>query len=236
MTMSIGFRQSGGVLVVAASLLGSACGGRHHLADYDFAGRSIAVVRLAPPAPELYTGGREITSDNAIVAVIEAGSAVAVELESRRARSRLDSAAVTVDIASRLADGTLDRASRYLGTRPIESEDDADFLLEVDVERFGIDASGSGAASLFVEGEAILIDGRTGDEIWSEEVSAWDRLTPSVGGAGGTATGTIVTAAALTRITVEEFARILEQLADYAADVVTDELREDLRDVRDERR
>ena len=33
--------------------------------------------------------------------------------------------------------------------------------------------------------------------------------------------------------TVEDYEQVLEQLADYAADVMTQELREDLRDVRD---
>ena len=235
MTMSIRFRRAATRFLLVAPVLLSACGGRHHLADYDFAGRTLAVVRLSPPSPELYTGNRGVSSDNAIVAVIEAGSAVAVGIEGRRARSRLDSAAVRVDIADLLADLTADRAARYLGARSVEDEDGADYLLEVDVERFGIDASGN-AANLFVEGEAILIDARSGEEIWSEEVSAWDRLTPSFSGTGGTATGTIITAATLGSITVDEFARVLQQLADYAADVVTDELREDLRDVRNDRR
>ncbi|HUF12578.1 MAG TPA: hypothetical protein VMN78_05745 [Longimicrobiales bacterium] len=236
MTMSNGFTTRGWFLVAAAGLLTTACGGGHRLADYDFRGRTIAVVHYAPASPELYTGGRGVSSDNAIIAVLEAGSAVAVELESRRARARLDSAAMYVDVAERMADRTLDRATRYLGTRPVETEDEADYLLEVDVEKYGIDASGGGAATLFVEGEAILLDARSGREIWSREVSAWDRLTPSVTGPGSGATETILTAAALTRITVAEFQRVLEQLADYAADVMTDELREDLRDAREERR
>jgi hypothetical protein len=105
--------------------------------------------------------------------------------------------------------------------------------MEIDVQRFGINASGGSSATLFVEGEAVLLDGRTGREIWNQEVEAWDQLTPSISGAGAAGAGGILTAAALTRITVAEYERILEQLADYAADVMTDELREDLRDARD---
>jgi hypothetical protein len=127
------------------------------------------------------------------------------------------------------------RASRYLGARSVEDERAADFLLEIDVMRFGIDASGGGAATLFVEGEAILIDAASGREIWSREVSAWDQITPSVGGIESVAAaGGILTAAALTRITVAEYERVLQQLGDYTADVMTEELRDDLRDVRDD--
>jgi hypothetical protein len=222
-------------IVLTAALALGACGGRHHLGDYDYAGRSIAVVRLAPPSPEIWTGDHSISSDNAIIAVIEAGSAVAVELESRRARARLDSAASNVDMGRIMADRALARAARYLGARPVGDDDAADFLLEIDVEQFGIDASGGGAATLYVEGEAILLDAASGREIWNQEVSAWDQLTPSVGGVeGASAAGGVLTAAALTRITVADFERVLEQLAGYAADVMTDELREDLRDARDD--
>ena len=230
MTMSNGIRSSA---LAAAVLALGACSG-HHLEDYDFRSRTLAVVPLTPPSPELYTGSHDISSDNALIAVLEAGSAVAVELESRRARARLDSASHNVDIADRIAERATDRAGRYLGTRRMDDPNAADFLLEIDIEWFGIDASG-GDATLFVEGEAILLDARSGREIWSEEVRAWDQLTPRIGGPyeGVPAAGTILTAAALTRITVEEYEGILEQLADYAADVMTDELREDLRDARD---
>ena len=45
--------------------------------------------------------------------MIEAGSAVAVSLEGRRARARLDSAATTVDLEQRIAAQALARATRY---------------------------------------------------------------------------------------------------------------------------
>ncbi|HEX6589154.1 MAG TPA: hypothetical protein VF039_09030 [Longimicrobiales bacterium] len=216
------------------ALVTTACGGRHHLGEYDFRGRTLAVVPMPAPSPELYTGGADISSENPLIAVIEAGSAVAVGIEGRRARVRLDSAANNVDVEERIAGQAQIRASRYLGARAVEDESAADFLLEIDVQRFGIDASG-GEATLFVEGEAILIDSGSGREIWSREVSAWDQLTPTISGVqGATAAGGILTAAALTRITVEEYEDVLVQLADYTADVMTEELREDLRDVRDD--
>ena len=210
-----------------------ACGG-HHLADYDFRGRTIAVVPLGAPSPEIWTGDHTIDSENPLIAVIEAGSAVAVHLEGRRARARLDSAATRVDMEQRMAEQALERSARYLGTRRIDDPNAADYVLEIDVVRFGINASGGNAATLFVEGEAVLLDGRTGREIWNQEVNAWDQLTPTISGPGSTAAGGVLTAAALGNITVADYERILQQLAEYTADVMTDELREDLRDVRDD--
>lgn len=215
------------VVVTAA-----ACGPRHHLEDYAFAGRSIAVVPISAAGPQLYTTRPSISTDNSVLAAIEAGSAIAVRLEAGRARTRLDSAAARVDVPGRMADRALDRAARYLRTTPVPSEAEADYVLEIDLLRYGIDASTSSAASLFVLGEAILLDGRTGREIWSREVSAWEALTTTTGIDGAAAADGIMSAALLSTITVDEFADILDRLASYAADVMTAELREDLRDAR----
>src|SRR3979411_673265 len=42
-----------GVCSIAATQV--ACGGGHHLAEYPFSSRTLAVVYIAPPAPELLT-------------------------------------------------------------------------------------------------------------------------------------------------------------------------------------
>ena len=49
-----------------------------------------------------------------------------------------------VDLGEMMADRILERGSRYLGTRPVESEAEADYLLELGVRDYGIDARRSG--------------------------------------------------------------------------------------------
>src|SRR5438045_9331504 len=69
------------------------CGGGHHLAEYPFSTRTLAVVYIAPPAPELLTSYYDLTnSQNPLEAVVRAGADVAREKEGRRANARLDSA------------------------------------------------------------------------------------------------------------------------------------------------
>lgn len=217
---------------VALTLTVAGCGG-HHLAEYDFTDRTLAVVYFNAPAPELWTGGVDVDvdRDNPLEAVMSAGGRVVREVEARRARARLDSAAVRVDLAERMAERTLERASRYLGTRPVESEAEADYLLEVDLRRMGLDA-GQRAAYLFVVGEAVLLDNRTGREIWNQEVDAHDRLTPGMFGSPDLL-GNVVTAGALSTVTVDEFERFLGGLTDFTADRIARELRADLRGARD---
>ena len=212
----------------------SACGRKHYLAQYSFEQRSLAVVFLAPPSPELLTGIYNLypTSTDPIRTVTRIGGGVAKEIEARRASVRLDSAVRHVDIPTLLAQRTLDRVSRYLGTRPVTSSNDADYILELNMRRFGIDARASTATYLYTRAEAVLIDRRTGREIWSVDVHAYDRLTPWVHGTRDIPSS-IITAATTSTISVADLEEALDQLVTSSSNAITNELRDKLRDVRD---
>lgn len=217
------------VAVVAMAAVVHGCSS-HHLDEYDFVDRTLAVVYFTAPAPVLHTGGYDVEGEHPLEVVVSAGGRVAREVEARRAQARLDSAAARVDLTGRMAERTLERASRYLGTRPVDDEAEADYLLEVDIRRMGLDAARR-AAYLFVTGEVVLLDARTGREIWDADVSGSDRLTPSLWGSPEVLED-IVTAGALSGVSVDEFERFLTGLTDYVADRVGRELRSDLRGVR----
>jgi hypothetical protein len=217
-----------GLAILIPALAG--CSG-HHLDEYNFVDQSLAVVYFTAPAPRLWTGGVDVEGDNPLEVVVSAGGRVAREVEARRAQARLDSAAMRVDLAGRMADRTLERASRYLGTRPVQEESQADYLLEVDIRRLGLDAGRHGAY-LVVVGEAVLLDGRTGREIWDADVRGNERLSPGVWGSSDVL-GDVVTAGALSGVSVSEFEDILAALTDFVADRIGRELRGDLRSVRD---
>jgi hypothetical protein len=210
----------------------SACGGGHHLAEYPFSSRTLAVVYVAPPSPELLTSYYDLrNSQNPIEAVVRAGADVAREREGRRANARLDSASSRIDIPGVLAQRTLQRASRYLGTRPTTDENQADYLMEVRMERFGINAKADEAAYLFTYAEAVLLDRRTGREIWNVNVHGRDRLTPYVE-SSSRIPGSVITASTLGSVSVADFQGALNQLMDYSSTLITNELRAALRDVR----
>ena len=219
-----------GVVLLAAL---PACGGQqHHLAEYDFAEHTLGLIYIAPPSPVLYTGSYGIRrDDDALTAVVRAGAGAAKEVGARRANTRLDSASARINVADLLAKRTIERASRYLGMRPVSSGETADFTLEVQMRNIGIDASGSGAAYLFTNAEAVLLERRTGREIWSSKVHATDRLTPSVRGADQVP-GAIITAGTLSTVSVEDFQGALDQLATLSAASISDQLRRGLRDAR----
>jgi hypothetical protein len=231
--MSKSPRRSGiQTLAVASAVVLAACGGGHHLSEYPFSSRTLAVVYIAPPAPVLLTSYYDLTnSKNAIEAVVRAGADVAREREGRRAHARLDSATARIDIPGVLAKRTLERASRYLGTRPITDEQQADYLMEVRMERFGINAKADAAAYLFTYAEAVLLDRRTGREIWNINVHGRDRITPYVQ-SSSPIPGSVIAASTLGSVSVADFQGALNQLMDLSSNVITNELRSALRDVR----
>src|SRR5258705_1674395 len=113
----LGLRTLAGAVTVVPASIG-ACGGGHHLAEYPFSSRTLAVVYIAPPAPVLLTSYYDLrSSQNAVEAVVRAGADAVKEREGRRASARLDSATARIDIPAGLAQRTLTRASRDLGAR-----------------------------------------------------------------------------------------------------------------------
>jgi hypothetical protein len=219
--------------LLMATLFASACGGRHHLEQYNFSNKTIALVFIEPPTPELLHGWFNVRpSQSAVQTVIRAGASVAKEIEARKATTRFDSAMHRVNFRVQLAERTLERASRYLGTRPVSSPDSADFVLEVQMKSFGIDARSNNATYLYTRAEAVLLDRRTGREIWNEDVRGRDQLTPWVYG-GGVVPSAGISAITLSTVSVSDFQGALEQLVSYTSNLISNELREKLRDVRD---
>jgi ABC-type uncharacterized transport system auxiliary subunit len=225
-------RRTRAVTLAAVALAGlPGCGGHHHLAEYSFTDRSLALVYITPPAPSLLTGRTEAsTSGNPVAAVLRVGGSVAREVEGRRARVRLDSATARANVADVLAQRTVERAGRYLGLRPVASRESADFLLEVQMRSFGIDASRESAAYLYSNAEAVLLERRTGREIWSIRVNAHDRLTPFID--SNTGAGSVITAGSLGTVSVADFQQALDQLVTLSSNRIADELRDALRDSR----
>ena len=216
-----------------ALVLASACGGHHHLEQYNFSNRTIALVFIDPPSPELLHGWFNVRpSENAVQTVFRAGASVAKEIEARKAIARFDSASRQVDFRDQLARRTLERTSRYLGTRAVSTADSADFVLEVQMRSFGLDARSNNATYLFTRAEAVLLDRRTGREIWHEAVRGSDAMTPWVYG-GGRIPSAGISAITLSTVTVADFREGLEQLTTYTSNLITNELRRNLRSVRD---
>jgi hypothetical protein len=219
--------------VAVVVVVGPGCRGTGRLAEYDFRDRTLAIAWVDAPEARVLTGPYFLEHpENPVHLLISAGAAIAKEVEASKARQRLDSATALVDLQGRMGERTLERAARYLRARPIEAADQADFILEVRLRRWGIDAKEwSAAAHFFVDAEVHILDGKTGREVWDTHVRSRDPIAPSIFGPGHVVR-TVVTAAALANQSVDEIARAMERLADYSSDHITEHLRDALDRVR----
>ena len=219
------------MLIAGLGLALGACAS-NRLHEFDYRDRTLAVVSAIPRRPEILTGPLfPSRSGDPVRDILRTGASVAREIEARAVRERLDSAAARVDVGYILEDALLERAARYLGARPAEGDEAGEYLLDLVVVEYGIDAEDWDATAYFyIEADAVLLEAASGTEIWSAEIGADDPIGPEIW--GGRAVRNAVTAGVLADLSTEEIVVALESLAAYSARVITDRLRDDLRDAR----
>ncbi len=213
------------LLGLGAALLLSGCASAGHLGEYDFRDRALAVVSTHPPQPRVViVDAPEVEERSWWRALIRVGTEVVRDAQADRAGEKMARAAEAVDVSALMADGVLERAATLLRARAVSSVQDADFEMEVRVTEYGIRAdSWDSAAGFFIKAEVLLLDGETGRRIWGEEVDAWDPINPNRWGLGGSL-GNLLTARALSDLSVSEIEGALEALGAYSAMEVAEKL------------
>lgn len=231
MTAWCAARHAALLLVVAGA---AGCSSLNHLDRFDFRDRTVVVVSDAPAQPDVLTGPHFLMwmSGNPVRDFVRAGARVIREVEAQALRERLVEASSQVDVAAAMEDQVLERGARYLGARPGDEEEEADFVLEVIVVEYGIDAeSWDAAAHFYIEADATVIHAESGEEVWHREIGAREAIGPHIFG-NRWGVRDAVTAIMLADLSVEEIVVALESLADFSAYQISDRLREDLREAR----
>jgi len=223
-----GRRHPAGLVPVLCIVLvsGSGCASAGKLAEYDFRDRTVGVVSLGTPRPEILTDAvLDVNFSNPLQAALRIGADVVKEVEASRARTRLDDAAVEADVPGRMMGRVLKGITGELRAEPVENARTADFEVEVVIRRYGIDAdTWTGPAHFFIESEVVLREAATGRRIWKGKVTEREAITPVVVGAAGASwqeqavVNDMITAAGLAALSPEAMVRMLEGLADFSAD------------------
>lgn len=224
-----------GVLLI--TVLATACVSAGRLGEFDFRDRSVGVATTTPPRPQVFTSDFLTPgSEGWFNELLRIGTGIAKEIEADEAREKLQEAVNSVDVAGLMADRVLEVGARLLRARPVESVRDADFELEILIEDYGIEAdSWDSQANFFVKSDVFLYDVLSGDLIWETGVEESDPINPGSWG-GSEAMGNVITARALGSLSVEDMELALGSLAVYAADRMTERLREALQKAREDRR
>jgi hypothetical protein len=210
------------------ALSGSGCASAGKLAEYDFRDRTVGVVALGSPRPEILTDAElDLSFANPLQAALRIGADVVKEVGAVRARGRLDEAALEADVPGRMMDRVLQGVAGELRATPVEDARRAEFELEVVVKRYGIDAEAwLGPAHFFIESEVILREAATGRRIWKGKVTEREAISPVLFGTPGLGwqeqaiANDVITAAGLASLSPEAMVRMLEALADFSADRV----------------
>lgn len=236
-------RSKGSVAKIMLALQGSlvlagvsGCASAGALGEYDFRNRTVAVVELNSPRPEILTNEElEVDLRSPLQAALRIGADLVKEVEASRARSRLNSAAATADVGGRMMDRVLSGVAAELRAVPVEDVRGADFEVEVRIRRYGIDADAwLGPAHFFVESEVVLRDGATGRRIWKgkvkerEPLGAVRRWHVAPAGVAALPVNDVITATALANLSEEEMKGMLEALSDFAADRMLERFRKGL--------
>ncbi len=224
--------------LLLASLLVTGCRSTNHLQQHDFDGTRMAVVAAIPPHPTVFSDlffDARVNPDDPLGSVFRAGTAIAKQGQVRAAQARMDSALMHVDIAERIAEDALLGGARYLGYRPENDLDRADYILDLRVENYGLVADSWDAVVHFeVDAELVLVDHHTRQVIWKKHLRSTEPLSAAPLGLG-TTFGNVFTASALADLSVEEMVEALEHLSDYTADRFVAVLRHDFYESRSAR-
>jgi hypothetical protein len=218
--------------VAAAAMVLVSCATVNRLDTVRLDGARLAAVLAPPPPPSLDTWYHlGFDPHNPVGTVLRIGSNIVLAAEADKAADRMRDALDTVDVPEVVFEESTARCARALGADRVKQVRDADLLLDLEIERYGINAPSWGAAvSLELSVTARLYD-RSRRLVWRRQVSVSQRASPDVFGLPSPAE-TIFTAAMLARLTTEEMARGFEHLAHSTARFVGDRLERDLQRAR----
>ena len=214
--------------LMAVIVFATGCGGANSLNKVDFEARTVAVVVEIPETPNFTDALLSNNSWNSYGLnhrLLFDGSFLKKD-KRKPARALFDSALAYVDVTERIVSRVLIQTASHLGCRPIADAAAADYILHIDVRRYGFQADRYTLTSFYLEAELQLIDHRTGKRIWKKKVRETERaaevlvdLIPQL--------GKVFLVEDLAQLSVEEMVLVLETTADFTATRLTAALRHD---------
>ena len=219
------------ILVLFGSILIltlSTCCSMNKLQGYRFREHTVSALLAHPRPPEIFTDDwTNVDFSNPVEAVIGIGTGIAKEVEVAKTRAKLESAMEMVDIPEIVRTETLERGAQYLHYLSIEDTENSDYLFDIIIRRYGIDAKSWTASVYFKMNIKItLLDNRKGKEVWRRCFHEKVPVSREVFGLPDAA-GNVITAISLSQLTAEQIAIGLENLALHTSDRMIHKLQRD---------
>ena len=214
--------------LIAVIVFATGCGGANPLNKIDFEARTVAVVANVPGAPYFTDAllGNTFWNSYGLNHRLLFDWSFLKKDKRKLARARFDSALAYVDVTERIVSRVLIQTASHLGCRPIADAAAADYVLHIDLRRYGFQANRYMLTSFYLEAELQLIDHRTGKRIWKKKMLESERaaavlvnLIPQL--------GKVFLVEDHARLSVEEMVLVLETTTDFTAAHLTAALRRD---------
>ena len=204
------------------------CCSMNKLQGYEFREHTVSALLAHPRPPEIFTDSwTDIDFSNPVEAIIGIGTGIAKEVEVVKTRAKMDSAMGMVDIPEIVRIETLERGAQYLHYLSIEDTDDSDYLFDIVMRHYGIDAKSWTASVYFKMNVKItLLDNRKGTEVWRRCFDERFPISREVFGLPDAA-GNIITTVSLSQLTAAQIAQGLENLAVHTSDRIIHKLQRD---------
>jgi hypothetical protein len=214
--------------IMILSLTLSMCCSMNNLRGYEFRDHTAAALLDFPPPPQIFTDDwTNVDWSNPVEAIFDIGTGIAKEVEVSKARKKLAKAMDKVDIPEIIRIETLDRGSEYLHYRPIGDTRDANYLFDIELRNYGIEAQSWTAGVYFkIDVKVTLLDNNSGKEIWRRCFDERYPVSREVFGLPDQAND-IITAIALADLTSKQIASGMENLAHHTSDQIIHKLRSD---------
>jgi len=216
-------------VLAAASLLLVSCSTVNKLDRYRVEDEELMATMRVPPPPTMDIDTSVwVDSNNPIGTALKIGTTIFKASEAEQARGIMLQALSSVDVPAIVLEETSQACAAALRARLVERGQKAEYLLDLDIHQYGIQApSWGGEVSLHLSLTPSLYHERDGKIVWRRKYVTVDvPASPQMFGGGGIA-GDIVTAAVLSTLTVEQLETGFRRLALESARAVIDLLERD---------
>ena len=215
--------------VLTLAVLATGCASRNVLAEYQFRGRTLGARMRTPPEPRVMADiSLRVDSRDPVGTVFRLGTGIAKAAQVAAAQERMEKALQAVDLPGEVRRTALEECAYVLAADPVGRASEADYLLDLEIREYGIEAKSWNSQALFtMELSVELRDAVDGGLIWRAHLSERSPIAPSLFSVGG-AVGNMVTAVSLSELSEEDIGRGLMKLAARVATRSADLLERDL--------
>jgi hypothetical protein len=221
------------VLGAACALALLSCATVNRLGEFDVEGKTLAAEMRLPPEPEMDISYHlKVDFSDPIGTAVSVGSNIAKAANAQRVDALMRGALETVDVPGIVREESYAACLTVLGTQREDDPGAADYLLDVNIHRYGIHAgSWNSAVTLRIKLTASLYHNAERAVVWRRDIDVERAATPAMFGLDSTI-GTFVTTAALAGLSEEDLQNGFDQLARDTALSVARTLQDDLYNAR----